>query len=178
VEIGVAGTTVDFYRGYAAVDATVNGFTYRFVNTHLEVGSADPFNLAQGAQAQELMTTLAAEELPIILLGDFNSSPVDLVAPAYSIISGAGYTDAWNTLSGAGDGYTFGFSEYLDEPGDMYERIDLVWTRDGIDLEFESTTGYVVGTDPDLRAYSEIAETYLWPSDHAGVVTTIRMTMP
>ena len=56
-------------RGYVAVDATIDDVTYRIVNTHLEAVDPGP----RVAQAQELVETLAAEELPVILLGDFNT---------------------------------------------------------------------------------------------------------
>lgn len=70
--------TVEFLRGYVAADAFVRGSTYRFVNTHLEIqgGSLDPLlPFVQAAQAQELISMLATETRPVILVGDFNSSP-------------------------------------------------------------------------------------------------------
>jgi hypothetical protein len=53
---------VDFRRGFVAVDATVTGKHYRFVNTHLEVHEPAPGNpvsrFFQAAQAAELIRTL------------------------------------------------------------------------------------------------------------------------
>ena len=60
---------LEIQRGYTAVDATVAGVTYRFVNTHLEAFAEDN----RIAQAQELVDILSDETLPIILLGDFNT---------------------------------------------------------------------------------------------------------
>jgi endonuclease/exonuclease/phosphatase family metal-dependent hydrolase len=85
--------TVEFLRGYVAVDAIVRGSTYRFVNTHLEIqgGSLDPLlPFVQAAQAQELIIMLATETRPVILVGDFNSSlcwPRKLVLSSWSEIS-------------------------------------------------------------------------------------------
>ena len=63
-------------RGYAAVDANVSGTTYRVVNTHLEPLGRQ----IRVAQTQELVEMLSDQPLPIILLGDFNTSAPD-VAP-------------------------------------------------------------------------------------------------
>lgn len=65
-EIEMLGLAVK--RGYAAVDATVGGVTYRFVNTHLEAFSEE----VRVAQTRELIDNLSDETLPILLLGDFN----------------------------------------------------------------------------------------------------------
>ena len=56
-------------RGWVAVDATVRGATYRFVNTHLEAFDVD----IRRAQAAELVAALAAEINPVIAVGDFNT---------------------------------------------------------------------------------------------------------
>ena len=64
-------------RGYAAVDATVGGVTYRVVNTHLEATLDNvPEELqkfatdSRIAQTRELVASLSDETLPVILLGD------------------------------------------------------------------------------------------------------------
>lgn len=78
-------------RGYAAVDATVAGATYRVVNTHLEVKRlSEEKNIAQ---AQELVDVLSNETLPIILLGDFNTRATD--GTGYQLLLSAGYVDVW-----------------------------------------------------------------------------------
>ena len=71
-------------RGYAAVDATVSGITYRVVNTHLEAFVEE----ARLAQTQELVDILSNETLPIILLGDFNTPAPD--GPGSQILLSAG----------------------------------------------------------------------------------------
>jgi len=89
----VGGFPVEFTRGYTAVDATVGLNTFRFVNTHLEVENAPcatptGFVICQDSQAAELVSTLASEDLPIVLVGDFNAADGEV---AYETIAGDGY---------------------------------------------------------------------------------------
>ena len=78
---GSSSITVE--RGFVGVDATVRGKTYRFVNTHLERVQPDPpirTAIIQYLQSLELVETLQAttpDDRPLILVGDFNSSPED-----------------------------------------------------------------------------------------------------
>lgn len=76
-------------RGYAAVDATVAGVTYRVVNTHLEAFTQEN----RVAQTQELVDILSEETMPIILLGDFNTPAPE--GTAYQMLLSAGYADVW-----------------------------------------------------------------------------------
>ena len=70
--------------GRTPVHATVDGRDYRFVNTHLEIREPAPGNplsrVFQAAQAMQLITTLALTNpslLPVMIVGDINSSPED-----------------------------------------------------------------------------------------------------
>ena len=76
-------------RGYAAIDATVSGVTYRVVNTHLEAFTQEN----RVAQTQELVDILSGETMPIILLGDFNTPAPN--GTAYQMLLSAGYADVW-----------------------------------------------------------------------------------
>ena len=69
--------SVVFQRGFVAVDATVRGKTYRFVNAHVEKEGlmASDGTVAQQAQVAELLQELAKENLPVLLVGDFNLIP-------------------------------------------------------------------------------------------------------
>ena len=146
-------------RGYAAVDATIAGVTYRVVNTHLETD-----RLAQEsrvAQTQELVNILSNETLPIILLGDFNTPAPD--GQAYQILLSAGYIDVWQMDSGGPGNTCCQADDILNEMSVLFERIDQIFIRN---LEIPaSIMTYTVGDKPADRLASG-----LWPSDHAGVV--------
>lgn len=101
------GDKIIVERGFVGIDATVRGKEYRFVNTHLELRQPDPTDpnsaVIQFLQSVELIGTLQASTpagRPLILLGDFNSSPVDpaigpILTP-YQIITGADFVDIWD----------------------------------------------------------------------------------
>ena len=147
-------------RGYAAVDATVAGTTYRVVNTHLESFT----ETARVAQAQELIDSLADETLPIILLGDFNTLAPD--GTAYQMLLTAEHIDLWQTDPDA-IGYTCcQDGDLRNETSAHYERIDLIFVSNH-EGEVSAIT-YTVGDKADDRLPNG-----LWPSDHAGVVAQI-----
>ena len=146
-------------RGYAAVDATVAGVTYRVVNTHLEVKRlSEEKNIAQ---AQELIDVLSNETLPIILLGDFNTRATD--GTGYQLLLSAGYVDVWQ-MDSEGTGNTCcQDDDILNEVSDLSVRIDQIFVRN-MDLSLP-VLSFTVGDKPADRLPSG-----LWPSDHAGVV--------
>ena len=170
-------------RGYAAIDATVRGKTYRFVNTHLENEGDD--HSIQDDQAEELIRNLESEESPIILVGDFNSGPsIELPDPPagspYDQLVAAGYIDAWAERTGprahSGDpGFTCcQDKDLLNDISELDKRIDLIWIRPhglplGVNAALARTT--VEGDDPKEKTPSG-----LWPSDHAGVAA--KMNVP
>lgn len=144
-------------RGYAAVDATVSGVTYRVVNTHLEPVAEEN----RVAQAQELVDTLQDETLPIILLGDFNTLAPD--GTAYQLLLSAGYVDVWQ-MDSEGTGNTCCQApELQNATSELYERIDQIFVRN-LELPTQILT-YTIGD-----TLSERLPSGLWPSDHAGVV--------
>ena len=148
---------LEIKRGYAVVDATVSGVTYRFVNTHLEAFAAEN----RVAQTQELVDILSDETLPIILLGDFNTRAPN--GTAYQILLSAGYMDIWQ-MDSAGTGNTCcQDDDILNEVSDHSVRIDQIFVRN-LDLP-SSVLTHTVGDKPSDRLPSG-----LWPSDHAGVV--------
>jgi len=154
----VPGTPIVVRRGFVAVDATVNGATYRVVNTHLE-SAVEPVRFAQAA---ELVGYLAGETLPIIAVGDFNSD-AETGGPTYQFLVGAGYGDAWlSRVGGATQRLTCCHASDLKNTAPtLTSRIDLVLTRN---MRSGPVFADVVGDDPRERAGG------LWASDHAGVV--------
>ncbi len=158
-------------RGYVAVDATILNRTYRVVNTHLE-----PFALPiQMAQAQELLGSLEGETLPIVLLGDFNTPAP--TGDTYQFLLSEGYLDVWarSVKPHGGAGHTCCQAADLRNPVSMLdERIDLILFKTNDERHGHGGLGAVfadvVGEEPQDRTASG-----LWPSDHAGVVATMRV---
>jgi hypothetical protein len=82
---------------------------------------------------------------------------------AYGILRRAGFVDAWTR----GGGLTCCHAVELHDPNPtLTKRVDLVLTKRG----FRSLRIDVVGEEPADRT-----EGGLWPSDHAGVVATLRL---
>jgi endonuclease/exonuclease/phosphatase family metal-dependent hydrolase len=145
-------------RGWASVDVKIRGKSFRFVTTHLEAFAAPIRN----AQASELVTGLSAAEMPVVVVGDVNSGP-GTDETAYGIIGDAGFVDAWPN----GAGMTCCHAVDLHDPSaTLTKRIDVVMTSGG----FETIDAQIVGDSPADRTAGG-----LWPSDHAGLVTTLRI---
>ena len=144
------------------MDAKIRGQTFRFVTTHLD--SLSP--VVRLLQAGELLSGPAATELPVVLVGDFNSAP-DGLDPTYSLFVGSGFTDAWATSHPAEAGFTCCQSPSLLNPLSLLSsRIDFVLSRGIRDLHDAET----LGEEPEDRTTSG-----LWPSDHAGVAATLHI---
>lgn len=192
VGLDLGGVYIEFTRGFVIVDTLIKGVQYRFVNTHLEVRS-DPesvFRVVQSAQMQELLGTLAylsfIDPQPIIMVGDFNSSPTDVpgnglhpvygwlpYVPPYMQAVTAGYLDAWLLQSKYDEGYTSGFDEDVSDPtAELTSRIDLVFI-DPLDQTIDKVSCDIVGDE-----VSDMTPSGLWPSDHAGVVAKVKFITP
>jgi hypothetical protein len=155
-------------RGWVAVDATVDGHAFRFVNTHLE--AFDPLiRLGQAAELVAPTGPVGSAPGDVVLVGDLNSGPelpVHTNRLAFQALVVAGMTDTWRALHPADPGFTAGYGELLDDPpGPALEhRVDHVMTRGSVGFVDARRSGI----DPDDRTAGG-----LWPSDHAGVITTI-----
>jgi endonuclease/exonuclease/phosphatase family metal-dependent hydrolase len=167
-------------RGFLGVDATVRGKTFRFVNTHLEEAEPNPFDpgsaIFQSLQSVELAGTLLAitpSDLPLIVVGDFNSSPEDepieidsniFIIPPYQIISDAGFADVWeaNLLQSFDPkGFTCcQDDDLLNTTSRLDERIDIIFVRDTSFLPLAFVTGRV--------PIFPLSQPPNWASDHGG----------
>jgi len=210
-------------RGYVVADLRVKGRAYRFVNTHLEISAdgsptEEAFRTVQFLQAAELVgpaplpvPTICEPAAPVpppifgasdvvVLVGDFNSNPVEgpfepcllpggacptpyaffsggvLVTPAGAVDVGP-LLDTWlyreNDLWA--NGFTCCQAPLLDNPeSELYERIDQVWIKPAPD---HYGGPYVRAVDADVVGDTPASKTPggLWPSDHAGVA--VRMTL-
>lgn len=150
---------LEVLRGYAAVDATVSGTTYRFVNTHLEAYTEE----VRVAQTQELVDILSDETLPIILLGDFNTRATE--GTGYQILLSAGYMDLWQMDVGVTGNTCCQDDDILNEISDLTVRIDQIFVRN---LQPVTVMTQTIGDKSTDRLASG-----LWPSDHAGVTAQL-----
>jgi len=179
LDLSVGGLPASFVRGYNWADVRSGSKTFRFINTHLESASSD---LAL-AQAGELLAGPASYDGTTIVVCDCNSDPLNnTVKPSdlrgtphsgpYNFITGSGFTDEWLNWAPASDGWSSGLSEAVTDATAVKfdHRIDMVFARgakkDGLKVDAGQMTGNEV-SDRDPA-------TGLWPSDHAGVVLTLK----
>jgi endonuclease/exonuclease/phosphatase family metal-dependent hydrolase len=155
--ITTPGGPLTLPRGWASVDVNIRGKSFRFVTTHLEAVTP----LVRNPQAAELVSGPTNTDLPVVLVGDMNSGPGgDLTA--YGILTAGGFADAWS-----GGPLTCCHKNDLHNPDPtLTKRIDLILTRGG----FETVSVDIVG-----EAAADRTPSGLWPSDHAGVVATLRL---
>jgi endonuclease/exonuclease/phosphatase family metal-dependent hydrolase len=163
-------------RGYTWADVTVGRTPLRFINTHLESFFS---GIAYGQAAELLQGPAAVTDRTVVMLGDFNSDPLDgSVKPGdptphflpYRLIRDAGhFSDAWLALGTSNPGFTSGLSELVNDPdtSTIDHRIDIVWTRGANGAPVDVQKGRIVGLEERTRGG-------LWASDHAGVVIKLR----
>ena len=174
--VTAAGVPLTLLRGWASVDVTVKGKTFRFLTTHLE-----PFSPPiQVAQANELLAGPGDTFLPLVFAGDFNTNaeaPPGADTPTYGNLIAAGFVDAWSQIDPLDPGYTCcEAANLLNASPTLNTRIDLVLMRDGIGRRHRSIVADaadVVGEEPNDKTPSG-----LWPSDHAGVVVKFHLGGP
>jgi hypothetical protein len=111
----------------------------------------------------------------MILLGDLNSDDDTVAGPntlAYQTLLDAGLVER------TGLDPTFGYGELLDNPTEtFFEQIDHVMVNDP---EIELVRSFVTGNDrsmrtPKTRPGVVPSHGRLWPSDHGGVVSVLRL---
>lgn len=157
----VAGP-ITFDRGWAYIDATFQGKNFRFVNTHLD---EEYYPDSQVAQTAEFLNGPAKTGGAVIAVGDFNSAADGSNTKSYALLTKSYFSDAWNT-NPADPGYTWGQNDTLTNTTSLlHERIDIILTHAAsraIDAKIIDNTP-IDSTPP------------IWASDHAGVVSTIRI---
>jgi endonuclease/exonuclease/phosphatase family metal-dependent hydrolase len=160
------GTLID-PRGWAAIDVNAGGKSFRFVTTHLD--STHP--AIRLAQASEMIRSAGNTSLPVIIAGDFNATAdtsLDPSYPTYQAMLNAGFTDAWQSKRAGDPGFTCCQApDLLNATSLLNHRIDLVMLRGA----FQVTEISLIGNQPADRTPSG-----LWPSDHAGVAATLRLS--
>jgi endonuclease/exonuclease/phosphatase family metal-dependent hydrolase len=165
-QMPILGQLVSRTRGWASVDVHLPGTTFRFITTHLEAVDPD----VQVAQSEELLLLPGPTptDLPRIYAGDFNS-PADggaLQTPTYNKLIAAGLVDLWRVANPADPGFTWPLHD--EDPHTKTTK-----PTDRIDFVFASGKASIVNAR--LIGTSNLTPSGLWPSDHAGVVATVRI---
>ena len=146
-------------RGYALVDATLDGIPFEFVSTHLDSNKS----IGQ-AQALELRNKLAMTAEPQLVVGDFNALPTDAT---HADMVAAGFIDVGGAVGAVGA--TCCQAPDLDNPvTQLSGRIDYVFDRGFSSIN----SAFIVGDTP----FENVRP--LWPSDHAGVIATVDVPEP
>jgi endonuclease/exonuclease/phosphatase family metal-dependent hydrolase len=178
-----AGVNVDVTRGWTALDATVKGKKFHFVNTHLEAFDNSTSNTTNGdktvgngqireAQAKELVAKggPATSKLPVVLVGDLNSDVKTEVKPgdslAYRALLKKKFVERAVTKPNGcclnGDVLT---TTGGGSPKDFNHKVDHVMTN--APKKVKLVSGAVTGLKPQNGFYD---------SDHAGLVSTLRLS--
>jgi endonuclease/exonuclease/phosphatase family metal-dependent hydrolase len=156
--------TIPIPRSWVSVDATFNdGSKARVISTHL-----DPLAPSiQVAQAAELLAGPGATSLPLVLIGDFNSNADGSGTATYgNLVNSAGLKDAW-TILGVGNGYTCcQDANLLNQNSALSRRIDLTLFQGPFKVQFVDVFGDTIADKTPAG---------LWPSDHAGLVTKLKL---
>jgi endonuclease/exonuclease/phosphatase family metal-dependent hydrolase len=159
----VGGVKLPVDRGWASVEARLGKKKFRFVDTHLEA-FGDP--KIREAQAVELTKGPLKTKRQVILVGDLNSGTTRHNEPeqpgdqlAFEALAAFGMHD-----NGAVQSCCY---SNLFDPNDVFNHtVDHVLSKPGL----KKVRAFVTGNKRSERTPSG-----LWPSDHGGVVSTLRL---
>jgi endonuclease/exonuclease/phosphatase family metal-dependent hydrolase len=150
-------------RGWASVDVEKDGRKFRFATTHLDADDAGIRSL----QAIDMIAGAGNTNLPLVFVGDFNVTATTGTDTTYGQFPAAGFVDAWTRKRPWDPGLTCCQAANLLNSTSLFDRrIDLVFFRGA----FQVVDISLVGERPSDRIPPG-----LWPSDHAGVVATLRI---
>lgn len=153
---------ISFDRGWASIDGQLDGKKFTFVTTHLEIEDYAP---VQEDQGREFLAGPAKAGGAVIAAGDFNSAADGSTTSVFADLTKSWFSDAW-ALNRRNLGLSCCQDPLLTNgTSHLSSRIDLVLTH-GASRAVEA---HLVGTMP-FRAVPP-----LWPSDHAGLVATVRI---
>jgi endonuclease/exonuclease/phosphatase family metal-dependent hydrolase len=162
-EPNVGGIVIPVDRGWLSVEARYKRKRFRFIDTHLEA-FGDP--RIREAQAKELTEGPLDTRKQVILVGDLNSGIARHNEPerpgdelAFTALANFGMKDNGAIQSCCYDS--------MFDPNAVFDHtVDHVLTRPGL----RRVRAFVTGDDADERTASG-----LWPSDHGGVVSRLRL---
>ena len=162
-EPNVGGIVIPVDRGWASVEAKLRGKRFRFVDTHLEA-FGDP--KIREAQAIELTKGPLKTKRQVILVGDLNSGIARHNEPerpgddlAFRALKNFGMHDNGAVQSCC-------YDDLFDPNGVFDHTVDHVLTK----RKLRTVRSFVTGNKRSERTPSG-----LWPSDHGGVVSTLRL---
>src|SRR5215208_6771931 len=156
------GETANARRGYISVDATVNNAKFRFVNTHLEAYS-EAIGLAQ---AKELTAGPLRGSSQKVLVGDMNSERGSDESDPIDHLLDFGLDDTFFRKTRR-DTKTCCQSETVDNAeSQLRSRIDFILAKPKVPV----VKSLIVGNSPSVKTSNG-----LWPSDHAGVVSRLKL---
>jgi len=97
---------------------------------------------------------------------------------AWQVITGAGFADAWAEAMGDDPGFTAGQPDDLDcrLASTLNNTVDFVLHNADGKVDAVLHSGDIVGEDPSDCTQAMPPLPPLWPSDHAGVVVTLKFT--
>ena len=156
-------------RGWLSTQAKVGDAKFKFVNTHLEA-FGDP--TIREAQAKELVAGPLKTKGQVVLVGDLNSGTTsrhNIGRPelghdpgdplAFKVFQKAKFKDNGAVQSCC-------YPDMFDGEFEFTHTVDHILTKPGLG----TVDSYVTGNDPGERTPSG-----LWPSDHGGVVSTLKI---
>jgi endonuclease/exonuclease/phosphatase family metal-dependent hydrolase len=162
-EPNVGGIVIPVDRGWASVEAKLGRKKFRFVDTHLEA-FGDP--TIREAQAKELTKGPLKSKGQVILVGDLNSGIARHHEPeqpgddlAFKALAAFGMKDNGAVQSCC-------YSNLFDPAGVFDHTVDHVLSKPGLKKIRAVVTG---------NKKSERTPSGLWPSDHGGVISTLRL---
>lgn len=171
-EANVGGVVVPADRGWVSLHATVGKAKFRFLNTHLEA-FGDP--TIKEAQAKELFKKGGPlrTNKQVIMVGDLNSGNL----PRHNIGDEGDGSDADQLafealkrfgMEDRGAVQSCCYPSALNDPTFTFDHtVDHVLVKP----KLKKVKAYVTGNDP-----SQMTPSGLWPSDHGGVVSKLRVT--
>jgi hypothetical protein len=157
-----------FTNSWQSIDVTVRGKSFRFITTHLD--ALAPAGVVSGPQAQELLAGPANTSLPVIVSGDMNSG-LTSAPPAYEAFVAGGLNDSWTAVGLGAPPLTcchLAPNDLVSDPSATYtEDLDHIFTRGDFSVVDEHLVGNLAPNPPPAS--------FIWPSDHAGMVATLRI---
>lgn len=164
---------LSFDRGWAGIDAKLKRLPFRFVDTHLETEESP---LVQQTQAAEFLAG-PGKGGTIVATGDFNSAADGSTTTSYAQLTAPGrFRDSWDEeLLGPGNSCCQESNAVPQlAPGQLNNPVSTLQTR--IDLILSRGAARSDGDDAKLVGDTPFqAAPPFWPSDHAGVVSDLRL---